>query len=88
MQYFILSNLILLKNSTSQLEKLMKQWHRPFIINSFGRNNSALYLLKIFDRDSIPNMHYGNQLRIFYPQERYLCAVNEKPLVVIHNLHF
>lgn len=88
MQYFILDNLILLKYSTYHFEKLIEWWCRPFIINNFDENYSASNVLKTLDRKPVFNTHYGDHLRIFYTQEKFLCLANEEPLVVIYNLRF
>ena len=87
-QYFTLGDLVFIKDSTPHLGKLTEQWYGPFIINNFGRNHGALYVLKTLDGKPAPNMYHGDHLRIFYLQEGYLCPADEEPLVVIRNLRF
>ena len=87
-QYFSLGDFVLLKNSIPYLEKLIEQWCRLFIIDSFGGNHGVSYVLKTLDGELAPNMHYDNYLRIFYPQKGYLRPADEKPFQVTRNLHF
>lgn len=77
MQFFILYDLVLLKNLTLYFRKLIEQLCRSFIIDSFSRNHSALYVLKILDRRPALNTHYNNYLRIFYLQKQYLRLVDK-----------
>lgn len=88
MQYFILSNLTLFKDSIFYLGKFIKQWQRPYIINSFGRDHGTLYILKILDKKSAPNTYYGDHLCIFHPQEKYLQPTDKELLKITHNLRF
>lgn len=44
----------------------MEQWHKPFIINNFGRDYNTSYILKTLDKKLTPNIHHGNNLCIFY----------------------
>ena len=64
-QYFTLGDLVLLKNSTSHFGKLKKRWRRSFIINNFGGDYGASYVLKTLDGEPAPNTHHGDHLRIF-----------------------
>lgn len=66
----------------------MKQWRGSFIINSFGKNHGASYVLKTLDGNSATNTPHGNHLRIFYPRKRYLRPADKESLVVMRNLRF
>ena len=86
-EYFNLNDLVLLKDLTLYLEKLIKQWHRLFIIDNFARDYIASYMLKTLNEKLALNTHYSDHLCIFCPWEKYLRRVDEKPLVVIYNLY-
>lgn len=49
-QYFTLNNLLLLKDLTLNLRKLIEQWRGLFIIDNFGENHSAFNILKTLNR--------------------------------------
>ena len=87
-QYFILSDLVLFKDSTPYLGKLTEQWRGLFIINNFGGDRGVSYILKTLDGEPAPNTYYGDQLRIFCPKEEYLRPAHEEPLMVTCNLRF
>lgn len=87
-QYFEPGNFVLFKDSISYLGKLIEQWHSPFVIDSFGGDHNASYVLKTLDGDSVPNTYYDDHLYIFCPRERYLLPAKEEPLQVTRNLHF
>ncbi len=72
MQYFSLGNFVLLKDSTLYLGKLTERWCESFIIDSFGKDHGASYVLKTLDGEPAPNMHHGDHLRIFRLREEYL----------------
>ncbi len=88
MQYFSPGDFVLLKDSTPHLGKLIEQWCGPFIIDSFGGDHGASYVLKTLDGEPAPNMHHGYHLRIFRPREGYLRPADEEPLQVTRNLRF
>lgn len=69
MQYFTFGDLVILKNSTSYLEKLIEQLHEFFIIDSFNRDHKVLYILKILDEKPVSNTYLDNHLCIFCSQE-------------------
>lgn len=73
---------------TPHLEKLREQWRGPFIIDSFGGDHGAFYVLKTFHGEPASNTHHGDHLRIFCPRKRYLRSPDEEPLQVTHNLRF
>lgn len=87
-QYFAPSDFIFLKDSTLHLGKLIECWRGPFVIDSFGENHGALYVLKTLDIKPAPNTHHGDHLRIFSPRERYLHPADEEPLEVTRNARF
>lgn len=43
----------------------MEQWRKSFIIDNFGRNYGALYVLKILNRKPAPNTYHNDHLGIF-----------------------
>ena len=57
-------------------------------MNSFGRSYGTSYVLKILDGEPAPNTHYGDHLRIFCPQEKYLQLAGEELLKITYNLRF
>ena len=70
------------------LGKFAKRWHRPFIINKFGRDHGVSNTLKILDGKSALNTYHDNHLRIFCPRKVYLRLADEEPLKVMQNLRF
>ena len=66
-QYFTPGDFVLLKDSTSHLGKLTEQWRGPIIINGFGGDHGASYVLKTLDGEPASNTHHGDHLRIFGP---------------------
>lgn len=87
-QYFTPDDLVLLKNSTPHLGKFTKRWRGPFIINNFGGDHNASYILKTLNREPAHNTYHNNHLHIFCPREGYLRPADEEPLVVTRNLRF
>ena len=87
-QYFKPGDFVLLKDSTFHLGKLTEQWRGPFIIDSFGGDHGASYVLKILGGEPAPITHHGDHLRVFRPREEYLRLADGEPLQVTRNLRF
>ena len=87
-QYFKPGDFVLLKDSTPHLGKLTERWRGPFIIDSFGGDHGASYILKTLEGEPAPNTHHGDHLRIFRPREGYLRPTDEEPLQVTRNLRY
>lgn len=87
-QHFIPGDFVLLRDSTPNLGKLTGKCRGPFIIDDFGGNLGASYVLKTLDGKPAPNTHHGDHLRIFHPRKGYLRPADEEPLEVTRNLRF
>ena len=83
-QYFALSDFVLLRDSTPHLRKPKERWRRLFIIDGFCGNHWASYVLKTLDGKPTPNIHHSDHLRIFRPREGYLRSADE----ITRNLRF
>lgn len=60
MQYFILSNFVLFRNSAIYFEKVKAKCYRIFIIDDFGKNHDVLYIFKTLDQKSAFNIYHNN----------------------------
>ena len=87
-QYFKSGDFVLLKDSTPHLAKLTEQWRGPFIIDSFGEDHGASYILKILEGEPALNTHHSDYLHIFRPREGYLRPTDKEPLQVTRNLRY